>query len=46
VPLQVEDEYSFAPGTPNEDVVVKLDLTREDVTLIPEAKRLGVTLNE
>ena len=43
---EVEDEYSFAPGTPNEDVVVKLDLTREDVTLIPEAKRLGVTLNE
>jgi len=43
---EVEDEYSFEAGTPNEDIVVKLDLTRENVTLLPEAKRLGVTLNE
>lgn len=43
---EVEDEYSFDPSTANEDVVVKLDLTREDVSLVPFAKRLGVTLNE
>ena len=44
--LEVEDEYSFEPSMPNEDVIVKLDLTREDVSLNPEAKRLGVSLNE
>ena len=43
---EVEDEYSFEPVTPNEDITVKLDLTREDVALVPFAKRLGVTLNE
>lgn len=43
---EVEDEYNFETGTPNEDIVVRLDLTREDVSLIPEVKRLGVTLNE
>ncbi len=43
---EVEDEYSFEAGTANEDVIAKLDLTREDVSLIPFAKRLGVTFSE
>ncbi len=43
---EVEDEYSFLAGTPNEDFITKLVLSREDVSLVPEAKRLGVTLNE
>ncbi len=43
---EVEDEYSFDPVTANEDVVVKLELTREDTTLSPVAKRLGVSLSE
>jgi len=41
---EVEDEYNFFPSTPNEDVTVKLEMTRQDITLIPIAKRLGVAL--
>ncbi len=43
---EVEDEYSFDAVTPNEDVTIKLDLTREDLSLVPIAKRLGVSLND
>jgi len=41
---EVEDEYTFTTGTPNEDVTVKLVLSREDNTLDVFAKRLGVVL--
>jgi len=41
---EVEDEYSFLTGTPNEDVVVKYELSREDITTDPIAKRTGAVL--
>jgi hypothetical protein len=42
---EVEDEYDYTPATPNEDVVLKLEMTRNDTALSPYAKRLGSTLN-
>jgi len=43
---EAEDEYLFETVTPNEDVIIKLELTREDTSLVPFAKRLGVVLIE
>jgi len=43
---EVEDEYSFEPSTPNEDLTINLELTREDTSLEPFAKRLGIVLIE
>lgn len=42
---EVEDEYLLTLGTGQEDLVVKLELTRNDTSLVPVAKLLGVSLN-
>jgi len=38
---EVEDEYSFFTGTPQEDMKVKLTLTRNDTSIPVTVKRLG-----
>lgn len=40
-----EDEYSYAPASPNNDMSIILEITRGDTGLAPAAKRLGVSLN-
>lgn len=40
-----EDEYSYTAGTAGNDVVIKLTMTRNDTSLTPVARRLGVSLN-
>jgi hypothetical protein len=40
-----EDEYSYTPATPNTNVVVKIEMTRNDTALVPIAKRYGASLN-
>lgn len=42
---EVEDEYEFTAPTAQEDLKIKLDLTRNDTSLSVFAKRLGVSLN-
>lgn len=42
---EVEDEYEYIAGTAQEDFKVKLNLSRNDVTLGVYAKRLGASLN-
>lgn len=42
---EVEDEYLLTLGTPQEDLKIKVDMTRNDITLVPVAKRLGVVVN-
>jgi len=41
---EVEDEYSLST-TSEEDLKVKVDITRNDTTLEPDAKRLGIVLS-
>jgi len=42
---EVEDEYEFTAPTAQEDLKIKLDLTRNDTSLSVFAKRLGVVVN-
>ena len=41
---EVEDEYTYTPSTAGNDLTAKVTLTRNDTTLSPYAKRLGVSL--
>ncbi len=43
--IYTEDEYTYTPTTPKETVRVYLEMTRNDASLSPYAKRLGVSLN-
>jgi hypothetical protein len=42
---EVEDEYALTLGIDARDMKAKVTLTRQDATLTPYAKRLGVTFN-
>lgn len=43
--ILIEDEYSYAPSDAGHDLKVEILITRNDINLIPYAKRLGVSLN-
>jgi hypothetical protein len=41
----IEDEYQYSPSTSGRDLNVEILVSRNDTTLNPYAKRLGVSLN-
>jgi len=43
---EVEDEYLLTAVPPEEDLKIKIDITRNDSAKRPRAKRLGVVANE